>query len=310
MRKNKDKKARIKNRSESKNAVKKSGRQAFLTGAADIALFTVGAAIYALSVSIFTLPNNIAPGGVTGIATVLNRLFGFPVGTTAFIINIPLFILAFRIFGKSFLSKTVVATVITSVALDIAPLIPYTYTSDKILAALYGGVLSGFGLSLVFLRGGTTGGTDIGARLINHAFSGISVGRAVLILDAAVVIMSAVAFASIESALHSVIVIFVTSKVIDTVIYGVDRGKLVYIVTGKGEKVSKAIMDELERGVTVIPSRGGYTGEQKDTLMCALRLNEVSSVRRMVQQNDPQSFMIISDASEIVGLGFKDVEGD
>lgn len=273
----------------------------------DLFFFAAGGFIYAAAITVFTAPNNIAPGGLTGVATILNRLLAFPIGTTVLVLNIPLFLLAARILGTRFLAKTVIATVSASLFLDITPLFLPAYTANSMLAALYGGLFSGFGLALVFLRGGTTGGTDIAARLINHRSPHVSIGRSFLILDAVVIASSAVAFRSVESALYAVITIFVSSKVIDQMIYGGDKGKLLYIISDCGEKLASAIIKEVKRGVTILNSTGAYTGNKNSVIMCAVRINEVARVRKVVKTIDPKCFLIIGDASEIIGDGFKDI---
>lgn len=274
----------------------------------DYLLFFIGSVIYALSVNCFTSPNNIAPGGLTGVGIMLNYLFEFPIGTATLVMNIPLFIWAYISLGKQFLGKSAVATVMVSVIIDAVKLLPIpSYTGDRLLAAIFGGVFAGAGLALIFLRGGTTGGTDLLARLFAKRFRAVPMGRMILFFDAAVVTSSIFVFGNIESALYAFITIYVSSNVIDSVLYGKDTGKVLFIVTKNPEAVSKSIIEKLGRGVTVMQGKGAYTGEDSHVLMCAVRRNEVFRVRDIMVQIDPSSFIIVGDAAQVLGQGFSNI---
>lgn len=275
----------------------------------DYFLFFIGAFAYALSVNCFTSPNNIAPGGLTGIGIMINYLCSFPIGTSVLIMNIPLFIWAFLSLGKYFLGKTVIATLMVSIVIDVMELINIpAYSGDRLLAAIFGGVLSGAGLALIFLRGGTTGGTDLLARLLSKRFRAVPMGRMILILDCIVVTISIVVYKNIESALYAVIAIYVSSSVIDAILYGSDAGKVLFIVTKNPQEVSHSIIEKLGRGVTIMQGKGAYTGADSSVLMCAVRRNEVFRVRDIMVQIDPSSFIIVGDAAQVLGEGFKDIE--
>lgn len=273
----------------------------------DNLLWIIGCAIYSLSVNVFALPNNIAQSGVSGLAIVCHRLFGgLSLGTYNFLLNLPLLILAFIFIGRAFVGKTLWVIVLLSAALDLfGEIIPIpAYQGDRILAALFSGILSGIGLSLVLRTGATSGGTDIVGRLIHARWPHISVGSVIFAFDAAVVVLSAVVFRSVESALYAVIVIFISTKVIDTVLYGMGNGKMIMVITDRGEEMSSAIVSRCTRGVTVLPAKGAYTGEDKSMLICVVRANEVQKIDKIIHEIDERSFMIVSEANEILGKGF------
>lgn len=280
--------------------------------AADYLVIVCGAAVYALSVDLFTAPNNIAPGGVTGLATMLNDLFGLPIGLMILALNVPLFIWGAVESGFRFLTRTAVAVALSSVMIDALAAAGFAYHGDLILAAVFGGLLSGVGLGLIFLRGGSTGGTDIIARNLHRRFPYISVGSIVLICDAVVVSLSAVVYGSPENALYAVIALFVSSKMIDAVVFGLsrDNGKLLLIVTALPFKVAAVLTEREHRGVTVLPAVGGYSKSERGVILCAVHPHDAYRVREAVSATDPGSFVITTTASAISGLGFSDVSDD
>lgn len=271
----------------------------------DLLFFTAGGAVYAAAVLVFLSSNKISPGGVTGIASVLNYLSGFPIGTAVFLLNLPLLLLGFFKLGGIFIVKTTVGTFIMSVALDIGEAVFPYFKLDIMLSAIFGGLLMGLGQSLFMLRGATTGGSDIVAVLINRKIPHMTVGRLILLTDAAVVALAAVVYKNLESALYSVVALYAATKIIDIVIYGADRGKIVYAITGKPDKMSGEIMSLVGRGITAIDATGAYTGAKKKMLMCTVRPNEVSAVCKIIRENDGEAFTVIADAGEILGEGFK-----
>ena len=271
----------------------------------DLLFYIVGSCIYSAGVLLFTESNELSPGGITGVALLLNHLFDLPVGLMVLAINIPLIIAGFLVFGKKFIFKTAIATLVLSLSLDAMETFIKPFVTDVILAAIFGGIILGAGVSLVLLRGATTGGTDIIAKLINHRFPFVSMGRIVMAVDVIVVITSAVVYKNFESALYSVVLIFVSSKLIDNLLYGADKGKFMHIITNKPDEVSEEIFAKIDRGVTRVEGKGAYTGEQRPILLCAVRPSEVAPVRRAVKAIDPQAFLIISDAGEVLGEGFK-----
>lgn len=276
----------------------------------DALFFLLGSLLYAVSVNVFSAPNNIAPGGFTGIATMLNYLFGLPIGAVILVMNVPFFILGAVQLGKKFLAKVIVATIMSSVVIDLtAPFMP-AYRGDMMLCCIFGGILSGAGLALIFLRGGATGGTDLIAKLVSKYVRFISLAHLLLIADIVVVLTTISVYRTIESPLYAFIFIFVTTKVIDMVMYGNDSGtgKMMFIISQKNQEIKKHILEEMDRGVTELKSRGGYSGIEGEVLLCAVRRGEMHRTLDIVKRTDNRAFVIVGDAHEITGEGFK--EGD
>lgn len=271
----------------------------------------LGCISYSAGVTIFAVPNNIAQSGMTGVAIIINYLFHTPIGITNFCLNVPLFILAWIFIGKKFTVKTLWVTALLSGVMDIMTslinkgIIPVYANGDRLLACVFCGILCGFGLSMAFLRNATTGGTDIIMRLLKRKLPHFSMGKLIMILDAAVVITAAIVFRSVESALYASILIFISSTVVDRVIYGASNGKILLIFTEKAHDVSSMITSNMRRGVSIVPVEGGYTGENKNMLIVVIRSDEVAKVRRLVKKADPNTFIVITEAKEILGEGFK-----
>ena len=275
----------------------------------DAGFFIVGSLLYAVAIKFFIAPNHIAPGGITGISTILNYLYGTPIGTMILILNIPLLILSIIIIGGEFTIKTVVSTVLISVAIDAFPFFP-VYKGNMLLASVYGGVLSGAGLALVFLRGSTTGGSDLASRLIRKKMPHISMGRMIMAIDVCVIISATIAYRNFEIALYSIISIFTSSKVIDNILYGADNGKLYMIISDKDKEICETVTAELKRGITLIKSKGYYTGKDRELLMCAVRRHEAAKLISIVRQIDPFAFVITTEAGAIIGEGFRPIHKD
>lgn len=273
----------------------------------DILFYAVGSSLYAVSVKMFTAPNHIAPGGVTGASTMLNYLFGWPIGTLGLLLNIPIFIWAILQIGYKLVVKTICATIFVSAAIDLIGLVIPTYTGNPMLAAIFGGCLEGAGLSLVFMRGATTGGTDLIARLLNRRVRFVSMGKLMMCVDFLIVAASAFVYRSIESALYALIAIFVSTKLIDAILYGTDigTGKIMFIISEKNDDIAKEIMRDLDRGVTILEAKGAFTRRESEVLLCAVRRYEVAQVKDIVRTIDKAAFMIVGDAGEISGEGFR-----
>ena len=281
------------------------GRKKLFAWAADATLFIIGGAIYAVAVILFLSGNEISPGGLTGISTMLNYLYGLPVGTVVFILNIPILVIGFIKFGGIFIVKTAVSTVVISITLDIAEELLPELKINPVLAAVFGGLLMGLSISMFMLRGSTTGGVDIIAMLINRRFPHLTVGRLMLASDAFIVAFSALVYKNIESALYSVIALYASSRIMDVMLYGADKGKIVYIVTENSSCVAEKIMSIVRRGITVIDVTGAYTGRKLKMLMCTVRRNEVSAVCKTARENDKGAFIVVAEAGDILGEGFK-----
>ena len=269
----------------------------------DSICFLLGSLLFACSVNIFTAPNGIAPGGITGAATLIQAISGAPIGVMSIVLNVPLFLWGIKARSAKAMVKSAVAVVLVSAAIDLtAPLLP-AYRGDGMLVAIFGGVLSGAGLALIFLRGGTTGGTDLAASLLARRFPHMPVGRLLILIDMPIVLLSALVFHSIESPMYAIIVIYLTSKVIDGVLYGADSGKLLYIFSKENERIKREIL-QLPRGVTELYARGSYTGRDFEVLLVAVRRAEMYRVRQIILAADPNAFVIAAEASQIVGEGF------
>ncbi len=273
----------------------------------DLLFYTAGCFIFSLAVTAFIIPSNISPGGVTGVAAIINTLTGLPTGFAVFVINLPILLVAFKNFGGVFILKTGVATSIVSLMLEITEKFLPKFKIDMVLASVFGGILMGAGLALVFLRGATTGGIDIVAKLINRKSQHLSIGKLVLIMDGFVVLLSILVYKSLQSGLYTVICIFVSSKTLDYIFYGSDRGNLIYVITSNKD-LARNLTNQLERGVTVISSQGAYTGNANWVVLCAVRVWEVAKFRQNVKKADPNAFMMITNVTEILGEGFKKLD--
>ena len=267
--------------------------------------YIVGSIIYSVSVTAFISSNEISPGGLTGVATVVNYLSGIPTGITVFVLNIPILILGLIKLGGKFIVNTTLATAIVSAALTVSEEMLPKINVDKILAAVFGGCLLGLGISIIMRNGATTGGVDIIVKLINRRFRHLTIGKIMMLLDGAVIILAVIAYGNLESALYSVVSIFASSRVMDALLYGGDRGKVVYAVTSKTEEICETISSQLSRGVTVIDVKGGYTGKNRKMLMCSVRPFEVAALYSIIEHQDERAFIIVTDAGEIIGEGFK-----
>lgn len=270
----------------------------------DILFDLVGGFIFAVGLNCFTNPNQIAPGGVSGVSVILNHLFGLPLGAVIFGINIPLLLLAWRFLGRDFTLRTLKTLAIQSVVVDqIAARLP-VYQGDMILAALFGGLCIGFGIALIFLRGSTTGGTDIVSRLIQLRWPFVPIGRAMLAVDAVVVAASMIVFRNIEVGLYALINIFVSSRVIDAVMGGINTGRMILIVSEQYMAISQQIMEKMGRGATLLEASGAYSGEGRKVVLCAVRNNEYPRLKEIVREADPHAFLITTNVTEVLGEGF------
>lgn len=263
----------------------------------------LGVVIEAIALNMFLIPNKIAAGGISGLATVLYYLFNWPVGIIMLLFNIPLFIIGIRILGKRYGINTLFGAAALSIAIDLTA--PYTpvLTHDLLLSSLYGGVLGGIGMGLIFRFKGNTAGTAMAAAIINKLF-GISVGQSLLIADFFVIAFAGVAFKSAELALYGIISLYVTAQIIDLVQEGPSAAKAFWIMTAKADEISKAILEDLDRGVTLFQGKGGYTGQERDMLLCVVETGEFTRLKDVIYQNDPRAFVIVTDAHEVLGEGF------
>lgn len=279
----------------------KSKLKLFIT---DTAFFILGGVLYSLSVNCFLSKNQILNGGFTGFATVINYLFGLPIGTVILFLNIPLFIISYKKLGIRFVVSSFWATFIMSALIDLGDFLP-VYRGDLLLASLFGGALSGAGLGIIFINGATTGGTDIIAKLIGLKYPHITLGKTILLIDLVIIALGGLVYKNIESSLYASVVIFVSSQTIDYIIFGVNRSSLIFIVTEKGDEMRRLIINDIRRGVTVLKGSGGYTNSEKQVLICACYDNQTGKFIKKIKSFDEKAFMIITSAKEILGEGFK-----
>ena len=267
-------------------------------------ILILGSFVYAVAVQVFLSPLKISPGGLTGVATALNYITEFPTGVYLVLFNAPIIVLGAVKFGKMFIAKSAVAVILSSLFIEIVNRFYTPMFSDVMLCAVFGGALIGGGLGLVMLVGASTGGIDIIVKTLNLKFN-ISIGRAFLLIDGAVIIFAAVVYRDFQSALYSVVAVFVSSKVVDIILCGTLDSKAVFIITEQEDIIKNAITNEVDRGVTVLPAFGGYTGRRNNILLCVARNNEINTVRNIVKNLDINAFFFIVNAGDVIGKGFK-----
>ena len=271
-------------------------------------IITLGAVIYALAFDWFVAPNQIAMGGVTGLAQIVNALVPvLPVGVLSILVNVPLFLAGWRLLGGRLLVGSLYAMAVSSLAIDVIAWMHTFPPMDPILATLYGGAGMGVGLGLVFSQGATTGGTDIIGKLLKLKFPWLPIGKLVMIPDMVVVILAAVVFGTVNAALYGLIQMYLLSKVMDMILYGWDTSRVAYIITDRWEETVRGLLD-MNRGVTLLQGKGAYTGAEKQVLLVAFRQREIVPIKRMLREIDPKAFFIVCDAHEILGEGFGDYQ--
>lgn len=260
--------------------------------------------VYAAGISLFLSPNNLAPGGVSGLSIIINHFTGLSTGMIYFIINIPIMIIGMYKLGFKFLLSTLITIILSSTFMDMLSKVPLI-TSDKLLAALVGGVLCAIGLGMIFKAGSTSGGTDVIVRLLKLKYPHIETGRLFLILDAVIVVISAVAFKDVEAALYAGVAAVVASVAMDKVLYGTDGAKLIFIISSKNTIIVSRLLKDIETGVTYINGAGAYTESPKKIIMCVSKKQNLPKIQNVVRELDPDAFMIISSANEVLGQGYK-----
>ena len=267
----------------------------------------IGCVIGAAAYPTFLDPGKIAPGGLTGVAMILKHLWGWDIGITSLLLNIPLFIVGYRAMGRVFAFRSLVATVLFSLAIDLLPL--QAIPVEPILGTLYGGILLGIGLGFILRGGATTGGTDMVARLVHKYLPFMSVGMFLFLIDC-VVVVAAWIFIGSSEALYALVCIFVSGKAVDMVMLGLSSNKACFVITDQWEKVSRRLLDEMERGVTQLSAKGAYTGTERPVVLCVLPPQEVSRLKEIVRQEDERAFMFITEAHEALGEGFSSLMND
>ena len=238
---------------------------------------TLASAVYALGFNWCYAPNLIGFGGITGVAQIIHSALPWaPIGTVVILLNIPLFLLGWRLLGW------------------------------KLLACIYGGVLMGASLGVVFLQGATTGGTDLIARLLKLRLAWLPMGKLLMVIDLVVIVAVAVAFGNLNSALYGLVALYISTLVMDMVLYGLDNAKVAYIISDRHREISDAIIRDIDRGVTILHGEGAYSGAEKKVLLVAFKQRQIVAIKRLVKELDPAAFIIVCEAHEVLGDGFRD----
>lgn len=272
----------------------------------DYIIITIASVFFGLAISQFLDPNNIAPGGVSGLSMIINRIINIEVGTIILMINIPILLLGLYKFGLKFLISTIYATVVGSLFTNFFANYP-PITTDPLLATICGSALASISIGTIFKCGATTGGTDIIVKVLRLKFPHLKTGRLFLICDMVVVLLSAFVFDNTDSALYAAIGVFLMSIVFDIVLYGADGAKLIYIISNEWQAIATRLLMELDVGVTYLEGEGAYSNEKKRVIMCVVRKQIAPQVEEVVKEEDGSAFMIVSSAAEIYGEGYKNI---
>ncbi len=267
-------------------------------------LITVACALYALGFNWFFVPNHFTVGGFTGVAQIINHFLPMlPVGTIALVLNIPLFILGWQKIGRDLLISSLYATAVSSLMIDVLASVHTFGPMDPILACIYGGIVTGIGCGLLLHESATTGGTEMAARLLKLKFQGLSIGSLCLGLDVAVTIGYALCFRDMTRAMYGVVALYILSLLIDRVVYGPNASKVAYIISEQYEAITQKLL-QLDRGVTLLAGKGAWSGQEKRIILCAFGRRHFIPIKKLVQSIDPDAFVIVCDAHEVLGEGF------
>lgn len=280
-----------------KKIIKRAGKYGMMT----IATF-----IYAVAISLFLDPNNIAPGGITGVSILINRFIPIPVGTMNLLLNVPIILLGLWKFGFKFIFSTMYTLLLSAVFIDW--LAPYgAVTEDLLIASVLGGILLAVSLAVIFKAGATTGGTDIVVKVLQLKWKHMKTGEIFLFLDLLVVLASWLVFKDMTVAFYAGVAVVIDMVVMDYVLYGPDEAKVVYIISDNTEQIKQRILVELDISATLMQARGAYTGDPREVVMVVVRKQMAPRLEEIVKEEDPRCFMIVSSASEIFGEGYKDI---
>lgn len=264
----------------------------------------IGSALFALGFAMFLIPNDINTGGISGLAMILRELLGFgSIGTLTLVMNIPLFLIGGVKIGKRFFAGSLIGMVLSSVLIDLFTLIPFA-TPEPLIGGLYGGVLCGAGLGLVFMAGASTGGSDILVRLLKKKYRNLPIGSISMMFDALVVLLTGLVFRDISKALYSGVVVFVCGQVIDAVVYRFDYSRVALIISKEHEKIAKAISDQLDRGATYLHGAGSYTHQNIEVVLAVVRKGQLAELKELVMDIDENAFVIVQEAHQVLGDGF------
>ena len=254
-------------------------------------------------------PAQVAPGGAIGVALLINHLTNLPIGMLTMATNIPLLILAWFYLSRRFAVTTAVTTALSSAVLDlaVAPVCP-VYIGDRFLCSLYGGVVIGVGMALIFLAGTTTGGSDILGYLLQKKRPQMSIGRALLLVDGVVLVISIFVFGNVDAALFGLVTLFAQTKVIDSIIYGGEVSTMATVITKRPEEIAHRVIVDLDRSATLLKAQGAYSKEDTTMLLCTVRKSQFPRLKRIIYETDPDAFMMATETSEVLGFGFKELK--
>lgn len=275
----------------------------------DILFILLGGLLMGFSLSFLLVPSHIIAGGASGISTILNYLFNLPVGYMVLVINIPVFILGFIAFNAKFLFTSLLGTLALSLSAEFFELGIFDFArqfpDDMLISAVFGGLLYGVGLGLAIRGGGTTGGTDILALVFKKWFPAMSVGQFMTIIDGVIIAAAGIAFKRLDTMLYSIIMLYVCSKVVDTIVEGVDYAKMVYVISDMNKEIAQEVAKHIERGSTALSGFSMYSGKNRDVLMCVMRKGQFPKLKKIVASIDEKAFVIVTDAREVIGEGFR-----
>lgn len=277
----------------------------------DVMFDIVGSFALAVGIRCFAEKVNIAPGGISGVAIMIKYVFNLPVGFLSLALNIPILILALKFIGKRFTFRTVRSLLISSAVLDliVTPYFPQ-YEGERMLGAIFSGVFMGLGLGIIFMRGSTTGGVDIISCLIEEKFPYIPIGKALMLLDCAVLTVSVFVFRNFESVMFGLVSLYCQTRVIDKIVYGGDKGHQVMCVSEKNDLIARRVINELGRSATFLTARGAYSNKDTSVLMCVIRNREYAKLSEIINNVDSSAFVIVWEASQVMGEGFKPIIKD
>ena len=269
-------------------------------------LITLFSVVFALGFDWLYVPNNIGLGGMTALGQMVNVLIpSIPIGTVVLVANIPLFLMGWRFLGGNVLISSLYAMAATSILVDVFASLFSFSPMDPILAAVFGGAVTGLAIGAIFAQGATTGGTDLIARLLKIPFGWLPMGKLLMAVDLVLLAAVSIVFRSLYSAMYGLIALYISSLVMDWVLYGMDTSKVAYIVTSCSKEISQSIFDQLDRGVTILHGEGAWSGEERPVLMCAFKQRQIVTLKQIIQQCDPEAFMVVCNAHEVLGLGFR-----
>ncbi len=272
------------------------------------ALLLIGSFIYSVGTHSFVAPANIAPGGASGLALMVNFVTGLPVGILTMAVNIPLLVLAWIYLSRAFAISTAVSCIVCSIVLDVlvAPVFP-VYAGDRLLSSLFGGVIVGAGMALIFQSGSSTGGSDIFGYILQKKKPHLSIGRALIIVDGVVLAMSIFVFRNVESGLLGLISLYACTRVIDAILYGSDAGSMVTIVSQVPQAIADRVILEMERSATIMEGKGAYSRQGTGVLLCTVRKSQFSRLKQIIRDTDPAAFVMVTETTEVFGEGFKEI---